>query len=517
MKFNLSAFLICALLLSVPSLLISQDIKWGGMMKTNSQLFTPHIIGEDANFFYSISTQRDDVFLEKYNKSDLKRQYSKLIETLKINKKELQFEGIYFMTNKFTILASLYNKADHTMNLYAYIYDGETGKVTDRAHSVLTVPVDTKKLKGNFSVFVSNDRSKILVNHTGYYPDDKSWKDRYVLLDEQLEKITERDDVVFKNEIDFTTSNYIIDNEGSFYYLKHRTDKESFIVSYDANHDYEKWEAHIDLSDVERSMRVYNMSFMLNAEHDLMLVGHYTTDEKNLKGTFAMKISTSSKEIVLKKVNEFDNQTIKKLKQTNIFSKKDIIPVGRYNRSDLSPMADGGFIQICESFSQDGSAVFFADIMVAAHDSKGELLWTQRIPKSQFYNFKKFFPKSIDVMLKEAEFMSYSSIIQNGKLMIYHNDKRKNAPKSRDMLAKKLAATNLAKVKKTVPVCYTLDLQTGETDKKIMSENPNGVFFKPVLSYQNEYDQPAFFVAQFHKNLRFGIIDTGKIITKADK
>lgn len=517
MKFRLPAFLIFILLLSVPFFVKSQEIKWGGMMKTNSQLFTPHIIGEDANFFYSISTQRDDVFLEKYNKSDLKRQYSKLIETLKINKKELQFEGIYFMTNKFTILASLYNKSDHTMNLYAYIYDGETGKVTDRAQNVLTVPVDTKKLKGNFSVFVSNDRSRILVNHTGYYPDDKSWKDKYVLLDEQLEKITEREDVVFKNEIDFTTSNYIIDNEGSFYYLKHRSDKQSFIVSYDANHDYEKWEAHIDLSDVERDMKVYNMSFLLTANHDLMLVGHYTTDDKLLKGTFAMKLSTSSKEIVMKKVNPFDNKTIKTLKQPNIFSKKDAIPVTTYNRSELLALADGGFVQICESFINGGTEVYFEDIMIAAHNDKGELLWTQRLPKLQFYNFKKFFPKSSDIMLKEVEYMSYTSVIQNGKLMIYHNDKRKNAPKSREILAKKYSATNLAKVKKTLPVCYTLDLQTGETDKQIMSGNPNGVFFKPVLSYQKEFDQPAYFIAQYHKNIRFGIIDTDKIVTKVDK
>jgi hypothetical protein len=490
----------------------AQLINWGKLQTSKSQLYTPHIMGEDDNYFYSTSTIIPDIYIEKFKKSDLSRQYSKLVPHPKIGSTELEYEGIYFMQNRFVIFASYFNSKENNTNVYAYIYNADDGAKAGEPKLIMTVPVEKLKRKGSFYVFVSSDRSKILVNHAGYYKKEKCIKDKYLLLNADLEIITEKEDKIFKDEIDFRTFNFAIDNDGSVYYIKTMTSGESFIVSYDASKDYEKWEEHIDFSDLDRKTKVYNINFKLNVEGDMMLVGFFTLDNKNVEGTFVMKIRTSSKEIVYKKTNAFDKEALKKLRIVNASysnTKTPKIPVEIYNSTEIVTKEDGGIILIGENqFIYTNGLYEIGSIVIFNHSKDGDLVWTQKIPKDQHYAIKAMF-KPIEVARKSSEYISYFPAIQNEKLNIYINDNSKNIGTSQQAMlnSNKAMLCNLLRMKKTMPVCFRINLETGEVQKsEMLPKQKEKVYFKPTLSYQTNNSGDVIFFSQAKYNYKFGIL-----------
>jgi len=491
----------------------AQKTNWGKLQTSKSQLYTPHIMGEDDSYIYSTSTVFPEIYIEKFKKSDLSRQYSKLVPHPKIGGAELEYEGIYFMQNRFVIFASNFNSKENNTNVYAYIYNADDGTKAGESKLIMTVPVEKLKRKGSFYVFVSKDRNKILVNHAGYYKKEKCIKDKYLLLNGNLEVITEKEDKVFKDEIDYRTFNFAIDNEGSVYYIKTMTNGESFIVSYDASKDYEKWEEHIDFSDLNRKTKVYNINFALNSDGDMMLVGFFTLDNKYVEGTFVMKIRTSSKEIVYKKTNAFDKEALNKLRISNASysdTKTPRIPVEIYNSSEIVTKSDGGIILIAENQLIYTNGLYeIGDIAVFNHSTDGELVWTQKVPKDQRFAIKAMF-RPVDVARKSAEYISYFPAIQNGKLNIYINDNIKNISTSQPAILKsnKVKLCNLLKMKKNMPVCYSFDLVSGEAQKsEMLPRQKEKVYFKPTLSYQKQYNGDVIFFKQSKKNYKLGILE----------
>jgi hypothetical protein len=488
-----------------------QSVKWGNLQTSESSLYKPHIMGDDNNFIYSTSTVYDKIYIEKFDKNDLSRQYSKLIVRPKIGMNELVYEGIYLMKDEFVIFASYYNSAENNSNIYAYIYNADDGAKVGDPKLILTVPVEKMKRKGNFSVLVSKDRTKILINHAGYYKKEKCVKDRYLLLNNDLETITEKEEKIFKDEIDYSTFNYIIDNDGSIYYIKNMIGGESFIVSYDANKDFEKWEDHIDFSDMNRKTKIVNMHFTINAENDLVLVGYYTLDGKNLDGTFIMKIRTFSKEIVFKKINTLDKETLKKLVLSNSLQNKTTpkIWIDTYNNTEILSKNDGGIILIGESvYVYNNKSYEMRDILVMNHSADGELLWTQKIPKYQFYIVNSGF-KGYEAAIKNIEYGSFFSSIQDGKLKIYLNDNSENASNAKTGKSKlyQVDACKLKKMKNTRPYCYSFDLVSGEVTTAELLPNPSDkTYFKPLVSYQKKSGSDAIFFSQYKTNYKFGIL-----------
>lgn len=507
------ALLTSILIFCILSQVFPQQVKWGKVQTSASPLYMPHIMGDDTDYIYSTSTVEEKVYIEKFKKEGLSREYSKLIDHPKIGKKELEYEGIYLLQNRFVIFASYYNNKEDNTNIYAYIYNADDGKKAGEPKIILTVPVEKSKRKGNFYVFVSKDRTKILVNHAGYYRKEKCWKDKYLLLNENLENITEREDKVFKDEIDFSTFNYIIDNDGSFYYIKKMLNGESFIVSYDANKDYEKWEEHIDFSDINRKTKIVNIRFTLNSQNDLMLVGYYTLDNKYFDGTFVMKIKTASKEIVFKKINTFDKETLRELVASNalkVFVKNNPrVAIDYYNNTEILAKKDGGIILIGENIINYNNLSFaLLDIVILNHSPEGELLWAKKVPRNQAYTARSNF-KSEELARKHIEYLSYFPVIQNDKINIYLNDRRSYASKTKkEMLdAGHIKCCMIKRMHKTTPVCYSFDLKSGEINKTVMlTKASEKVYFKPVISYQNKYDRDAVFFSQYKEHYKLGLL-----------
>ena len=500
-------FSFCFFFLACP--VFSQHVQWGTLQASESALYTPHIMGDDKDFIYTAGKNRRDFFIEKFRKSDMVRQYSNHTEHPKIGEERLETEGIYFVDKKFILFASNYYNAGTEISLYAFIYNAETGKLSGEPRKILTVPVD--KIKGQFNIKISENRTKILIDHFAFYRGEKCWKEKYLLLNDDLEPITEREDKIYTAELDFIKFNLVIDNDGSVYYIKKTIYGDTFIVSYDAAKDFEKWEEHIDFSDIDRETSIVKIRFTLNSENDLLLVGYYTLDNKTLEGTFVMKIKTSSKEIDFKKINKFDEETLKRLvssMSTKRYSRNSPkIPINYYNKIEIVARNDGGFLLFGESF-MDAGTTYLWDVIVLSHSADGALMWSQKIPKKQVYSSLSWF-KSKKMAGKPFEYMSCFPVIHNDNLKVYLNDRSSYAPLSREQMLEVgyLKTCKIKKMTKSLPVCYSMDLKSGELTKSEMKGKPDEkTFFKPMLSYQDKFNSDAIFFGQYKKNYVFGIL-----------
>ena len=100
-------------------------------------------------------------------------------------------------------------------------------------------------------------------------------------------------------------------------------------------------------------------------------------------------------------------------------------------------------------------------------------------------------------------------MIQNNKLNIYLNERKDNVTKSDTELAKLsvVKMSNLNKMKKTLPVCYSYDLISGEVKKaEMLPKIKEKVYFKPIVSYQKDYNTDAIFFSQYKKGYKLGIL-----------
>jgi hypothetical protein len=225
-----------------------------------------------------------------------------------------------------------------------------------------------------------------------------------------------------------------------------------------------------------------------------------------------MKIRTSSKEIVYKKTNTFDKEALKKLRITNASysdSKTPKISVEIYNSSEIVSKDDGGIILISESqFIYTNGLYDIGSIVIFNHSKDGDLVWTQKIPKAQHYAIKAMF-KPIEVARKSSEYISYFPAIQNEKLNIYINDNSKNIGISQQAMLKsnKTPICNLMRMKKTMPVCFSINLSTGDVQKaEMLPRMKEKIYFKPTLSYQEHNNGDVIFFDQAKYNYKFGIL-----------
>jgi hypothetical protein len=66
---------------------------------------------------------------------------------------------------------------------------------------------------------------------------------------------------------------------------------------------------------------------------------------------------------------------------------------------------------------------------------------------------------------------------------------------------------NLLRMKKTMPVCFRINLETGEVQKsEMLPKQKEKVFFKPTLSYQTNNSGDVIVFSQAKYNYKFGIL-----------
>jgi hypothetical protein len=502
-------FLFLLVFISITYKITAQNINWGKLSESETMFYTPQIVGQDDQFIYSLSLEKKEPLIEKFDKKTFEKQYSKIVVKPNIEGQESEFERIDLIAGKFVVFSSIYESKSKESKIYATCYDSNTGEKISENTLIFSVPVE-KKSRSEFRVFVSKNKKFLLINHIAYLKSQKAYKDLYKLLDQDLNIVVEKEETINKKEIDYRTYNYIVDNEGSFYFAKTYENSDSYIVSYDANKKYEIWQEKIDLSDLKNNAKYSNIVFSINPNNDLIVTGYYTIEGNLLEGCFFMKIENKSKEIVINKVNTFEKSFKEEfLSLKDIKRKKEAKIPDLFNSIQLLHKNDGGIILIGEKYQhlifQSNYTIthsfLFGDLIVLNISPKGELIWSKRIPKNQARSYNGNF-QSMQRIEKKTEFFSYLAGMDKQNIYIYFNENPKNINKQKNAKQKVLSD-----IEDAVPLKTAMNMENGESNSEIMYDlGQTSVYFKPMDCFQEGQESDIILFAQNKKNYKIGIL-----------
>jgi hypothetical protein len=489
----------------------AQQIEWGKTNQSKSKKFTPVIKHWNDDGLYTIAHSYNYNFNYKighYDFDSLKCTINKEIELPEINRHRTSLERITFLNGKFIVFCSYFDrKADKTM-IYAYSIDSKTGHESEKKIKLLEIPVEKKRRQGKFYVIISKDKSKILVNHEAYYKKERLKRDTYVLFNEELEILLKRNDEIENQEINYSSSGFVIDNDGSVFFMKHYNDGRTFIASYDSNTDYEKWEEQIRLDDIAATHKVKNITVSFNTKDNLILTGYVWSDE-NMEGIFFMEMDRLSKEVITSRYNPFEVEFKLEVNNTDnsyIYEKKM-----NYNITNHLHQENGNTILIGEYYNkriQYGdfhTSVYttHADLLITNISASGEIVWCKRLPKIQHNYSTVWVFRSMQSVYKELEHYSSMYGLSGSKLYVTYNDHPENLNK----LDRIDDLKKMRNHKKSITTLVTIDLENGETKKeKLEGVVEDKLVVKPYI-YKYDYSKKEMVVfAQKGRKYKFGII-----------
>ena len=440
------------------------------------------IIGDDEDYIYTSARASEYTFVigayDKKNKNS--KVYSIPLKKIKVNGRTALIERVTLLNDDFVIFYSYYAPKTRTTNIAAQIIDKRTGVEKDIKKDIISVVVGDEIYSGSVLISVSEDKSKVLIYQKAFnYLINKGIK-RFYLFNENLELLVCKD---LNTELD--NKKYILDNEGSVYYLK-RINKELFIGSFDANREYEKWEEKIifDYNKFE-NFSIHNEDLNINKQNELILtglVGVLEDDTMSLVGVSFVNIDRESKEVKVAKISNFSKDFLEQFRTDTLLSGDEKI-IKKFG--DLRPIdkSDGSVVCTFENFNRryEGGLkhVEYGDIIAVNFSIDGNILWAKRIPKNQVLSYSKFVQVTEWVT---TNYFSYASAILNDKLILIYNDNSENLVMGPAGDPKKMTEPEEA-----VPVRCEIDLVTGEMKKEVFSEmlSQKTIFF-PYTRYQKE-------------------------------
>lgn len=515
----------------------SQKPDWGRVMEAEDKHYDPTIIGEDEEAIYSVAymSSGNEILFEKYDKRKLNRKYSTKIPVPSEGRRKFDLERISFLGDHFVVFASYYDKKEKTYELRAFTYTVDKLKEVDE-HEIFVEKVEKRRRKGDFDVHTSKNKESLLIHFTTYYKETGVTIEKIKLYDKSMEMLVEKE---YKAEGVNVASlnNLIVDDEGSIYFIKNGD-----VVILDATVDYEEWSEPIEAEGIESNGYLGTVHFSLNPEGDLILVSRYITrdlrgsDEKKNKkdrkkgdtqveGIYIMKVNGFSKETEIAKLNKFDQEFIDQFLTEEDIKKGNSAEMNNdYKSFQFLFKEDGGVVFVTEqqkllrSYSSSGSLIaeyyYYNDIVAFNFSPDGELIWGNRIPKSQLFYWKstmlfglKRGPYGVSwgsVPYHYRGHYSYMAGLTDDKLFFVFNDNEKNVPIQDDSKKR----TVMKSVKKAIPVIYTVDLETGHKTKEMdLSLVAANAHLKPRVSYQKTPSDPLYIFGMTKKAFRYGKIE----------
>ncbi len=483
-------------MLFLASTLSAQTIEWGSLNKASSKWYNPTVLNEDGESVYTAHLDDNNIVIERHNaKGEVV--YSTPIKLNRINDDKAYIEHISYIKDRFILFASAFDNSTDKVGLYAFSYDGKTGKQLGKQTMLFEFPVEKMKRKGRFYFYMSSDRSKILINHFAYYKKEDKLKDRYKLFDNELKELLEKTEIFNNKDIDYTTYNYVIDNEGSVYYLRRMNKGESFIVSYDVKKDYEKWEEQVDISKLDKTHSVGFVKFAFDNSNDLVIAGICNEKEKDGKGLFwdipgkvkpagmfYTKVDRKSKEIKTMKVHKF---AIKTGLKTDFYTFEN-------QTMHFTANNDLVFINQIKNVQYGRNVAIFYDgeLIIAKFDKDGEMKWNNCITKMQISTISSAIISTTPSFVNSLYF-TYLSGVNSDKLFLIYNDNPKNLNVTNP---KKIRSVQ--KFRKTVPFLCSIDLATGQsTTTQMFDPKITKNFIKTKVRFQKDYKSDIITLAQY--------------------
>lgn len=518
--------LILSLIITISflSVINAQTVKWGEQNLSINAKYEPGVLSWNDDGVFCFGSEGTDLYFEKLDPKTFKSVYRTLFAPPVYEKYTSTVEEVAFANGNFIAICSYFNKTAKTCVVYAVEISGETGKATGKEKKIYEAEVERKKEKGNYLVLVTEDNSKILVNHYAYNKKDKRMNDIYQLLNTDLEVVAKRTELFDLDDINYKTSNFTIDNQGSIYFWKTTKDKVS-IVSFDANRDFDKWEEVIKFDSKPNSYPVGG-SYSFNQDGDLIVAGVWATKSSKkvtvtvntinnsfdikYKGTYFLKINQATKEITESNISEFSKNDLSEIMTPRKRAK------GAFTSYSVITKEDGGLILVGEKYlsysvqSRNATTVYhyLNDLLVTNIDAKGEVKWSKVVPKLQGHAFTWNIITLLSYSAKRAylgiEYFSYVPYLKDDNFYIFFNDNPKNLTLANLTDKQKYLKQN---ANGSVPVMYKFNLADGSNKKELYKEiSAQDVYLKPGYTYLHPTTRELLIFGQKDKKYMFGIL-----------
>jgi len=500
--------LILTCLFLATNITTAQTIKWGTKNKSTffTSQFLPEILGEDDENFYTYSKHGGtSVFaLEAYNKKTGNQVYTIEFNAGKKDRR-VRLKKALLTNGKILIFITDFSNKNNKNEIYVRVYDAKTGKLNKNRVDLFSEETDENYVKtGRFSAYLSPDKSKILINYYAFDTKRNKFYDKFILFSEDLEEITRRENT-YDDKYGDMSSHYTLDNSGNLYFLKRGDDLANFIVSYDVENDYEKWEEKIRLNnlDIDISSLITDIKLKINQNNELIIYGIYckTSPESyggNPKGAFDgylyIKIDKHSKEIIAETLSTLEPKLIESIK-SNMGKHKKYFNLNIISLSNGESILSSEFSVKLPNGSK--SKVRYTDLIITKLKSTGEIAWSLRIPKRQQYTASNLqLPRYHRPYYKFKTFADLTHVY-----VLFNDNEKNNFSISETFEMKSMNNPNASKIS-----IYSIDINTGQFKTSSSIENKEiGVAMMATRSFQNSQESAAYIFGKNGKKYTFGI------------
>ena len=489
----------------------AQEIRWSQQIESKGVESHPHILHQNSKYFYAFVVKGKSILLEKYNKLNLEKVYSKKVfeDYSKFFKNDFKkFFDWYDLGSRIKLLGSQIlimriesEKKSEQNIIHANIYESESGKLKQEN-------IELCRFKEGAPEIITSQNKKfmhVFVRHNDFKK--KSFLLQNIIIDDKLDiAFNKTDENKFKNSM-LETFNYIVDNEGSLVYLKKENKFDNYIIAYDAFKNYEKWEEKIELEGIKPKEQITKTTLSVGLDNDIIVTGFLSASgsfANKLKGIFFMKLESTSKEIIVNKISLFSEKfkgsylTTKELKR-----KKQPSIENEYNNIQVVNRKDGGAFLIAEKVSavlSGGHNYYFDDIIAFNLSNEGSLIWDRRVFKDQTHSARQL--TSLSKIKSALQYYSFFASFNKSKLNIYFNESIDNIRTNSNGIK------TVKNIEETVPIKYMIKVKNGEINsEKLDCKTTDKYRLQPIQCYVDNLISDVILLIQNDKGYKFGIIN----------
>lgn len=511
----------CLALLFVSTIRLSaQDVKvfWGKQNPLGLKRMPALLAKRGDNLIGYKSGYKRELKMVKYSYKDLqvKNEYpliGKGGDGAKTIDKEYSFEQFTVLKNNLYVGVSMYNKKTD-LNSFFMQPISDDGKLTGKLKKVSEISSTSRRNRGGFDVYPSEDSTKILVVNNPPFEKYADEKFGFKILDENLTELNNLEIQLPYKDKYFSVSDYILSNDGNIYMLSKVNLEKKAKEKDEAGYYYEiiaispKGKGTVteykialpqkyitDLSYTEEGKYLICSGFYNNIE-----VKGRSRDEIN--GIFYIRINKETKEIESKGIKELDKGFIAELTSEKKANKGRGI-ASTFTLKNFIKKDDGGailvaenaydyIVQVCSTDPKTGAQScrydhhYVSNNIIAINiNPDGSIKWYTNIPKYQH------------TVNDGGVFISYMLSTVKDKIFFVYNDNAKNLDPTKIKTVKDIRP--MGKAKKSVATLVTLS-EDGKFEKKMLFSNKEN---KSILlpSFCKRIDDSQFIVPAVYRGI----------------
>ena len=462
-------FICICILLSIQSAFSQNaDVQWGEELKESKKSTLADIIGHDESGFYALKIDlkgRNSLILEHFNNDIIKTKSVEL--ELKYGKKKLDFEFIREVGEEFYVFTTLLDNKTKVNTLYAQSIDKKTLNLRNDIKVIArnSYVGKSKKKSGAYLFEESRDKSKVLIYYQINEKKNEFEQFGFHVFDNSMQLLWEREiSMPYAADL-FAIEDFEITNQADIYLLGyHKKERSAGKRKGSPNYYYEIIEYSNEGADFDKySVDVDNkfitdMTIAINDENNIICAGFYSDEGSfSLKGSFYLSINGITKEIMAENYKEFGIDFItqnmskkaeKKAKKKEAKGKS--VELYNYKLRDIILRNDDGAILVGEQYFVDVQTRTMVDangrmttttdyiyhynvIIVISISPKGEIEWTEKIPKMQVTrNDGGFYSSYALTVTDEMLYFIYNDHAENLSPVLDKEHKVKNFTKGKN-------------------------------------------------------------------------------------